>query len=806
MAGFALNLGFRAYAQQVKKKEAVKKQEETYTRPKPSRPVKPEIPSANRYRQDKIFLEYADSLFKIENVFDTVERQIVKGNVKFRQAGMWMYCDSAYYYPTLNSMDAFGHVKMEQGDTLFVYADKLFYEGNERLAKLQNGPSRDKVKLINRDVTLTTDSLDYSIAMELGWYSRWGVIDDKVNTLTSLYGEYSPGTKKADFYHDVVLVNNRDGYTMLTDTLHYNTDTHIARIESWTQIQGANDTIITTSGLYDTQLGNAELMSRSIIVHRDSSNNVTTLEGDSIIYDKATRISRAFMFRDPAKHGMPMVLTDTAHRITLLGGYGVYNDSTREALATIYPLLMEYSQSDTLFLRSDTIRTYIITEMVPASRRWTASGLPEKDGVPIIKADSAGLWLDPESFALIPPMHSLPLSMLEAAAPKPAAAVSSPAELLSESESGKADEISIEASEEESPELGGEEQEILVAEADSINMPSDSVEIKKDSIPLIPKEFHVALAYHRARFFKQDIQGVADSLVFVESDSMMYMFRKPIVWSGERQVTGNRIDVHFNDSTADWALLPESGMMSEYIDEDFYNQLAGKKLLARFSGNGLKTLEVSGNVEAIFLPQESDSTYNRMVNAESSFLTIDMDGNAMERLKMWPEVTGTVTPLFLVKRSQMYLQKFRWWESLRPVREWYGDRVRWADNLGEVPDELEQYFLAPSDFGEPKTFSATRFKRPATTLTVTDDAVALEEPAPLQLENEMPDGNSLQNIEESEKKLEELKNETIEEGKEIEKAVKEEESKESQSSTSQNINKESIQTNGEKTEEEKNNE
>ncbi|MDE6577400.1 MAG: hypothetical protein K2K58_04430, partial [Muribaculaceae bacterium] len=242
------------------------------------------------------------------------------------------------------------------------------------------------------------------------------------------------------------------------------------------------------------------------------------------------------------------------------------------------------------------------------------------------------------------------------------------------------------------------------------------------------------------------------------------------------------------------------------IDEDFYNQLAGKKLLARFSGNGLKTLEVSGNVEAIFLPQESDSTYNRMVNAESSFLTIDMDGNAMERLKMWPEVTGTVTPLFLVKRSQMYLQKFRWWESLRPVREWYGDRVRWADNLGEVPDELEQYFLAPSDFGEPKTFSATRFKRPATTLTVTDDAVALEEPAPLQLENEMPDGNSLQNIEESEKKLEELKNETIEEGKEIEKAVKEEESKESQSSTSQNINKESIQTNGEKTEEEKNNE
>ena len=197
---------------------------------------------------------------------------------------------------------------------------------------------------------------------------------------------------------------------------------------------------------------------------------------------------------------------------------------------------------------------------------------------------------------------------------------------------------------------------------------------------------------------------------------MMYMFRKPIVWSGERQVTGNRIDVHFNDSTADWALLPESGMMSEHVDEDFYNQLAGKSMLATFRGQTLERLDVSGNVETIFLPQESDSTFNRMVNAESSFLTLEMDGNNMKRLKMWPEVSGTVTPIFLVKRSQQYLQKFRWWASLRPVREWYGDRMRWADNLGEVPDELEQYFLAPSDFGEPKSFSGTRFVPPVTSL------------------------------------------------------------------------------------------
>lgn len=770
-ACFVINIGIKAYAQDVKRKAAVKK-EETYTRPKPTRPIKPVIPGVNRYQQDKIFLEYADSLYKVQNWRDTTERQILKGNVKFRQAGMWMYCDSAYYYPELNSLDAFGNVKMEQGDTLFVYADKLYYEGNERMAKLKNGPSRSKVSLINRDVTLTTDSLDYSLAMELGWYEKWGTIDDKVNKLTSLYGEYSPGTKNADFYHDVVLVNNENNFTMLTDTLHYNTDTHLARIESTTEIQGANDTIITTQGIYDTQLGNAELLSRSMIIHRDSNNNITTLEGDSIIYDKVTRISRAYMFRDPDKHSMPMVLTDTAHRTTLIGGFGIYNDSTREALATVYPLLMEYSQNDTLFLRADTIRTYIVTEMVSAGRRWTSSGYPEKDGVPIIKASDFTIWLDSVFFSIVPQLVKAPLQLLNAVIPTPKQNKTTPKPepvILADSVSDDKQVVSEGI-------LPGEENPEGVTAGE---LKIDSISAPKDSIPKIPKDFHVALAYHRARFFKQDIQGVADSMVFVERDSMMFMFRKPIVWSGERQVTGNRIDIHFNDSTADWAVLPESGMMSEHVDEDFYNQLAGKTLFATFENQTLKKLEVSGNVETIFLPQESDSTYNRMVTAESSFLTIELDSNKMDRLKMWPEVTGKVTPIFLVKKSEQYLQKFRWWASLRPEREWYGNRLHWADNLGEVPDVLEQYFLAPSDFGEPKSFSGTRFVAPESSLPLADEIPAIEAKAPDSIATLLPGDESLKQIEEADSTSVEEAAKIVEEGDKIEETVKNEEEKSS---------------------------
>ena len=145
-------------------------------------------------------------------------------------------------------------------------------------------------------VTLTTDSLDYDMNIEMGWYTRGGKLQDDINVLTSTYGEYSPATKLARFEDNVVLVNTKDGYRMFTEELDYNTGTHIATINTETRIEGANDTILTTAGRYNTQTDNAILTARSTILHRDSSMNVVTLEGDSIIYDKATRLSRLSCF------------------------------------------------------------------------------------------------------------------------------------------------------------------------------------------------------------------------------------------------------------------------------------------------------------------------------------------------------------------------------------------------------------------------------------------------------------------------------------------------------------------------------
>ncbi len=639
-----VNLWRMAHAQNVNRNDRHKR--ENYVRPKPTKPLKPTIPASNRYQSDKVFLEQADSLYKRGN--DTIERQIVSGTVKFRHGAMWMFCDSAFYYPERNSMDAFGHVKMQQGDTLFVYADKLFYDGDAKYARLENGPTQSNVMLKDSQGTLVTDTLHYYLDQNRGLYDCWGTLEDGDNTLRSREGIYDTDTKDAQFFFDVSLENKKDGYQLLTDTLYYNTATHIARIETPTDIYGPTDTIHATHGWYNTANDSLELTGRSMIAHTDSVGRTTTLEGDSIIYDKKTRISQAFRFRDARRRGAPVVLTDTANKTTLVADFASYNDMTREAIATDYPLLMEYSRPDTLFLRADTILTYI--RMTEPPKADSPLPLPTSPDIFSVGADS------------VEPVDSV---MREVDGVPEDSVMREVADVLKDSAMQKVQEL---------PQTG------LIADTVSAG-------------GFVPREYRVAEAIGRARFFGQDIQGVADTIIVSQADSILRMLRKPVAWSGERQVSGREIIVHFNDSTADWALIPAEAKVMEHVEEEFFNQIAGKEMKAKLADGTLKHLDVDGNVQLMFLPVENDSTISRLVYAESGWMTVDMEDGKLENLKMWPEVSGTVTPIFRIKKSeQRNLHGFVWLDAIRPRRTWYGDRLHWDDDLGELPEALEQYF------------------------------------------------------------------------------------------------------------------
>ncbi len=285
-------------------------------------------------QKTKVYLLHSDILrFNKEQNPDA---QILVGNVRFRHDSAYMDCDSAYFYEARNSFEAFGNIKMQQGDTLFIYGDWLYYDGNSQIAML-----RENVKMQNRNTILTTDSLNYDRVFNLGYFFEGGTLTDEENILTSDWGEYSPATKNAVFNYDVKLVNPK--FTLTSDTLRYNSQTKIANIVGPSDIVSDQNHIYSELGFYNTSSGEAILLQRSVL-----TNQQRQLVGDSLFYNRNKGYGEAFR---------NVVMTDTENKNLLTGEYGFYDELKGNALVTDSALAINYSQNnDSLYMHGDTLR------------------------------------------------------------------------------------------------------------------------------------------------------------------------------------------------------------------------------------------------------------------------------------------------------------------------------------------------------------------------------------------------------------------------------------------------------------------
>lgn len=264
------------------------------------------------------------------------DAEILTGNVIFFHEGAFMYCDSAYLYQQTNSFEAFSNVSMEQGDTIFVYGDYLYYDGNTRLARLRNN-----IRMEDKSVTLFTDSLDYDRTVNLGYYFEGGMLVDEENQLTSFWGQYAPDTKEALFSDSVKLVN--EDYIIYADTLKYNTESKIAYILGPSKIVSDSGYIHTNNGWYNTVTEDSQLLDRSEVYSNDGTK---VLIGDTIYYNRNTGIGEVFG---------NMFLEDKERKGLIIGNYGFYNEKTEYGLATDSAYAIDYSSKDSLFLHGDTL-------------------------------------------------------------------------------------------------------------------------------------------------------------------------------------------------------------------------------------------------------------------------------------------------------------------------------------------------------------------------------------------------------------------------------------------------------------------
>lgn len=512
---FVSILIFDASAQRLQKKLPQKKSSETLS-------PKKEI-VAESTNTSMIYLENSDILLFDKDRLPDV--QVLVGNVCFRHDDIYLYCDSAYFYESKNSLDAFSNVKIIQGDTLFVYGDVGYYDGNTRMARL-----RKNVRMENKSALLTTDSLNYDRMRNVGYFFNGGQLEDSLNVLVSVFGYYYPATNTANFRKKVKLTNPK--FVMHSDTLNYNTNTNVANILGPTHINYEEEThIYSERGWYDTKNELAELLDNSYVENQDTKR----LIGDTIFYDKKKGLARAYR---------NIELADTLKKVLLFGNYGFYNELTEEGLATDSAMMIEYSGGDTLFLHADTLFTY----------------------------------------------------------------------------------------------------------ADSV--------------------YKVVEAYHNVRFYRTDLQGIADSASYQTRDSTLQLMYSPIVWSDDQQIIGDTIRAYMKNGSLDKAHVIGAAFACQKKDSIHFNQMIGKEFWAFMQEGNLYKIESNGNAQSIFYPiDEADGSFIGLNTTQSSYLHTYFKDGKVDKVLIFPSPVATMYPMDQLTKEIMFFPNFVWKQEYRPMRK-----------------------------------------------------------------------------------------------------------------------------------------
>lgn len=490
----------------------------------------------------------ADTLsFRKSN--DTTSLKVLSGHVIVKQQTTTFYCDSAILNESSNTLEAFGHVHINNADSVHTYADYLRYIGNDKTAFL-----RRNVRLTDGKGTLTTPELDYNTQTKIGIYRSGGKLVNGPTTLTSDEGFYYGQTRDASFKKHVVLVN--PDYHVTTDTLLYNTYSNIATFTVPTKIVSGKRIINTTSGYYNLQTKQSYFGSRPTI--QDSTSFLTADE-------TATEDSSGnFEARGNA------IYRDTAQGYALFANNIKGNKKTNIALATQHPVMMVKQNKDSLFIAADTLFTAKLSSM---------KGLRN---VPAVRDSSTSF--------------------------------------------------------------------------DNLNFNG------KDST----KDRYIE-AYYHVRIFSDSLQSTCDSLFYTAVDSVFRLFKDPVIWTNNSQITGDTIYLYTKNKKPERMYVFENALALSNVDStQFFNQVKGRIINGYFDNGNINLIRTQGNAESVYYTQDDDKKFIGVDKSSCDVIETYFKDRRPERVSRISNLKGTFYPMQQVNHEDLKLRGFNWQNDKRP--------------------------------------------------------------------------------------------------------------------------------------------
>lgn len=212
---------------------------------------------------------------------------------------------------------------------------------------------------------------------------------------------------------------------------------------------------------------------------------------------------------------------------------------------------------------------------------------------------------------------------------------------------------------------------VMVEKKDSLFMHADTVRATFDTTQHIRNVF----CYYKVKFYRNDIQGMSDSIVFHASDSSLMMYKAPVIWAGPNQLTADSIRLTFRDGKADSLKMYNTPFIIQRDDSIRYNQVKGRNLLACFRDNELYKVRVLGNAETIYYVREEDRTLIGIDKAKSSDMLIFLEKNQISSITYIDKPDAHLYPEKQVPEQELKLKNFKWLEGKRPLSK--SDIFKW---------------------------------------------------------------------------------------------------------------------------------
>ncbi|HJW28526.1 MAG TPA: OstA-like protein, partial [Saprospiraceae bacterium] len=525
-----------------------------------------------------------------------------------------IYADSAVIYGE-DRVFAYGNVVIQQGDSLEVFTDTLYYTRETDIAELVG-----EVALRQGNKQLWTTDLSYHLGERFGEYHQGGTLIDKDLQMSSKRGIYYAKDEDIVFKDSVIVLHPK--FNLAADSMTYQAALSKVKFTGPTNIYTRQAKIYCESGFYDVEKETAEFNDHAQYVGESKHATADTIRYETGSGDVEMSGNVHVVERNRWIEGTQLRYSEKTGETWIKGVPAIYSDSTRKIL------------SPEIFYNEKTKQVSTIGAGVIADGNQVtkADQFKYDDVTGRGKAEGHVMWSDTASHYGI---HADAIDY------------------------SKKDEYVL---------AYGKTRPLFftVVEGDTLFIAADTLNMWRIVDSLSLDTMRMIRAYRDVRLFKSDMQGRTDSLVFQGRDSIFHFFGRPVLWSDTTQFSADSIDMALRNKKIHSITLTHEALIVSELYHQYYDQIKGKLIVAQFDSSEIHDMWVNGNAESIYYSQDDHNAFIGVNKTICSNMYFTFDGGKIRILKYFGENTSSMLPMHETDHKGLRLDGFEWRPLERP--------------------------------------------------------------------------------------------------------------------------------------------